>query len=34
MIDPQGRIIAEVVGERAWDAPGMLKTITDYMRKK
>lgn len=33
LIDPQGRIIAEAVGERAWDAPGMLKTIADYMRK-
>lgn len=34
MIDPEGRIIAEAVGERAWDAPGMLKAITDYMSKK
>ncbi len=31
LIDPEGRIVAEAVGERAWDDAAMLKVIKDYM---
>lgn len=32
LIDPDGRIIAKAVGERAWDDPAMLEAIKDYMK--
>ncbi|AKH19250.1 TlpA disulfide reductase family protein [Sedimenticola thiotaurini] len=31
LIDPEGRIVAEAVGERVWDDAAMLKVIRDYM---
>lgn len=31
LVDPDGRILAEAVGERSWDNPAMLETIRQYM---
>ena len=34
LLDPQGRIVAEAVGERDWDSPGLLHQLEAYIHGK